>query len=169
MASQRQRRPQHQGIDQQSVRAAIIRPSSAGGHEARPGIKRQGGGIVFGDFEEHLLCLSPQRFRRGFAEKKPTEAGTARGGHGADTEDFALPSRDLNENEGLRFTGRLGLGNEGENALPREQIAKRCFVPRLLETLSVKRSEQRGILAARNPVGGAHGAKPGSFASGSRK
>ena len=124
MVSQRQARAQHQGIDQKSARAAIIRAPSSGRYETRGGIKRQGGGIVFGDFQEHFLCLSRQGFRRCFPEENTRKAGTARARHRADAENFGLPGRDLDENECLRFSRSRSLGSEGENARPCEQIAK---------------------------------------------
>src|SRR5437763_336175 len=149
--------------------AAIIVAPSSGRDETRRGIKRESGGIVLGNFQEHLLCLSGQGFRGRFVEENARKAGTARAGHRADAENLGLPGRDLDENEGLRFSRRRSLGNERETALPREQIAKRRFIPRLLETLAVKGREQRGILARRGPADRAHGAKPGSFASGARR
>ena len=169
MVSQRQARAQHQGIDQKSARAAIIGAPSSGGYETGSGIKRQGGGIVFGDFQEHFLCLSCQGFRRRFPEENTRKAATARPRHRADAENFGLPGGDLDKNEGLRVSRSRSRGSEGENARPREQIAKRCFIPRLRETLAVKRSEQRGILARLRPADRAHGTKPGSFASGARR
>ena len=169
MASQRQARSQHQCIDQRPVRAAIIEAPSSCRHKTRRGIKRQRGGIVFGDFQEHFLRLSCQGFHRCFAKKNACKTATARAGHCADAENFGLPGRDLDENERLRFSRSRSLGSERKDALPREQIAKRCFIPGFRETFAVKRSEQRGILARLRAADRAHETRPGSFASGARK
>ena len=74
MASQRKARAQHQCIDQKPVGAAIIKAPSSGSHKTRRGIKREGRGIVLGDFQEHVLCLSRPGFRRRFAEQDTRKA-----------------------------------------------------------------------------------------------
>lgn len=121
MASQWQRRPQRQCIDQKPIGPAIIVASSSRRREPRPGVERERGRIVFGHFKEHFLRFSRQGFRRRLTEKNPREARTARAGQRADAENFRLPRGGLDENEGLRFSRRRILGREGEHALPRQK------------------------------------------------
>ena len=137
--------------------------------KTRRGIERECGRIVFGHFQEHLLGLSRQGFRCRFTEENARKARTARMWNRADAENFRLLRGDLDQDEALRFSRRRILGRKGENTLPCQQRPKRCFVPGILETLAMKRCEERGIVAARNAARCAHGTTPGSFASGARK
>lgn len=169
MPSQWQGRPQHQCIDQKPTGPAIISPPSSGSCKTRRAINRESGRIVFGHFQEHFSSLPCQGFHGCLVKENTRKPQSARFRYGADAENFRLLGRDLDENEGLRFSRRRILGRKRENALPRQQGPKRCLVPCIRETLAMKRCKQRGIGAGCNAARCAHGAMPGSFASGGRR